>query len=144
MAAITRMGEAIMAKELVPIVLAIVFWGHQPARKGVLVKSDNLSIVTAINKGSCREAVVMHLLWCMRFFVTHFDIKLVVAEQLPGKDNTIANLLSRKILTLARKICAGLLEWPTLVPAFILHIISPEGPDWVFCKLLKETLLLAD
>jgi len=86
------MGEAIMAKELVPIVLAIVIWGHQLARRGLGKKR----IVTAINKISCREAVVIHLLWCMWFFVAHFDIKLVVAKHLPGKDNTIADLLSGK------------------------------------------------
>jgi len=138
--------EAIMAKELVPIVLAIAVWGHQLARREVLVKSDNLNVVTAVNKGSCREAVVMHLLRCMWFFVAHFDIR-VVAEHLPGKDNTIADQISRNDITQMRRIQAGLSRWPTLVPTPILHMISPRGPDWVslhFCKLLKETLLVVD
>jgi len=76
--------------------------GQQLARKEVLVKSDNLSVVAAINKGSCREAVVVHLLLCTWLFVADFDIKLV-AEQLPSKDSTIADLLSRNNLTLERK-----------------------------------------
>ena len=79
-----------MTKELFPIVLAIVVWRYQLARKGILVKSDNLNVVTAINKGSCREAVVMHLLRCMWFFVAQFDIR-VVAEHLPGKEDVIAD-----------------------------------------------------
>ena len=119
--------EAIMVKkELVPIVLAIVVWGYQLARKDILVKSDNLNVVTAINKGSCREAMVMHLLRCMWFFVAQFDIR-VVAEHLPGKDNIIANQLSRNNITQATRTSAGLSKWPIVVPISVLHIISKRS-----------------
>jgi len=109
--------------------------GTPAGSKGGLGKSDNLNVVTAINKGSCREAVVMHLLRCMWFFVAHFDIR-VVAEHLAGKDNTIADQISGNDITQMRRIHAGLSRWPTLVPTPILHMISPKGLDWVslhFC-----------
>ena len=116
------------------------------ARVEILVKSDNLNVVTAINKGSYREAVVMHLLRCIWFFVAHFDIR-VVAKHLPGKDNVMADGLSRNDTTERAKLTAGLSRWPTLVPTSVLQMISPKGPDWVspkFQKLLEKTLLTVD
>ena len=76
--------EAIMAKELVLIVLGFAVWGPYLEKTLILLQSDNLSLVTAINKGSCRDIVVMHLLRCMWFFVAYFDID-IVAKHLPGK-----------------------------------------------------------
>ena len=49
--------EGIMAKELVPIVLAIAVWSPYLEKNTLLLQCDNLSLVTAINKGACRERV---------------------------------------------------------------------------------------
>ena len=136
--------EGIMAKELVPIVLAIVVWGPYLRKNTLLLQCDNLSLVTAINKGACRDRVVMHLLRCMWFFVAHFDIN-IVAKHLPGKDNIAADKLSRNNTDQTFLSQAGLSSLPTPLPPTVHQIISPKGLDWLsphFQTLLKKTLAL--
>ena len=58
----------IMAKELVPIVLSCAVWGPPILRKKLEFRCDNHSLVDAINKGSSKEPMVMHLLRCLWFF----------------------------------------------------------------------------
>ena len=56
--------------ELIPVVLAIEIWGSELKNKKVLFHVDNLSLVTIINKQSCKSKRVMELIrhFC---FVTH-------------------------------------------------------------------------
>ena len=58
----------IMTKKLVPIILSCVVWGPQLTRKSILFQCDNLSLVMAINKGSCRDKLVMQLRRILTFF----------------------------------------------------------------------------
>ena len=55
----------IMAKELVPIIISSAVWGQSWAKKRIEVKCDNQSLVIAINKGTARDSLVMHLLRCL-------------------------------------------------------------------------------
>ena len=55
----------IMAELLAPIVLCCAIWGPILARCHVLFQYDNNSIVSAINKGSYKDPVVMCLLWSL-------------------------------------------------------------------------------
>ena len=64
---------AIMAKELVPIILSCAVWGPQMLRKSVLFQCDNTGVVVAIKKGSSKEDRVMQLLCALWFFVAHFE-----------------------------------------------------------------------
>ena len=56
-----------MAKELVPIVIGCAVWGPLLIKKDTELKCDNWGLVDAINKGSSREEMVMHLLRCLWF-----------------------------------------------------------------------------
>ena len=64
----------IMAKELVPIVVSCAVWGQYMTKGRVLFQCDNMSLVTAIQKGNAKESVVMHLLRSFWFFVAFYDI----------------------------------------------------------------------
>ena len=86
--------QAIMAKELVPIVISCAIWGPILSRKSVLFKCDNTGVVAAIKKGSAREPLVMHLLRTLWFFIAHFDICINI-EHIPGVRNEVADMLSR-------------------------------------------------
>ena len=55
---------------------------------------DNLSLMTAINKGSVKAPIFMHLLRCLWFFCAYFNITLT-ASHIPGAANTLADQLSR-------------------------------------------------
>ena len=70
----------IMAKELVPIVLSCAVWGPLLPRKILEFKCDNQGLVDAINKGSSKEPVVMHLLGCLWFFSAFFEITIRAAH----------------------------------------------------------------
>jgi len=59
----------IMVKELVPIVLSCAIWGPLLPKQSVEFKCDNSSPVVAINKGSTKEPMVMHLLQRLWFFL---------------------------------------------------------------------------
>ena len=86
--------KAIMAKELVPIVISCATWGPLLVRKSVLFQCDNTVVVAAVSKSSAKEPVVMHLLRSMWFFVAHFDISISI-EQISGVCNGVADMLSR-------------------------------------------------
>ena len=60
---------SIMAKELVPIVCSCAVWGPKLAQKPVLFQCDNLSLVTALNKGTCKDKLVMQLLRILTFLL---------------------------------------------------------------------------
>ena len=74
----------IMAKELVPIIFSCGVWGHHLARNRVLFQCDNYSLVAAINKGSFKDPLIMHLLRCLWLFVALYDID-IVAKHIAGK-----------------------------------------------------------
>ena len=57
----------IAAKELVPVVIAAALWGPQWAGRRVLFRSDNQSVVAAVNSGSSRDHTMAHLLRCLFF-----------------------------------------------------------------------------
>ena len=69
-------------------------WGCHLARKRVLFQCDNYSLVAAINKGSSKDLLVMHLLWCIWMFVALYDID-IFTEHITGITNQVANMLSR-------------------------------------------------
>ena len=83
----------IMAKELVPTLLATAIWGPRLSRSTVLFQCDHFSVVSAIHIGSAKELTVMHLLHCLWFFVAYFDIE-VLSEHIPGMANPTADHLS--------------------------------------------------
>ena len=64
----------IMAKELVPIVIGAAVWGPLLSRKRIELQCDNQGLVSAINKRSAKDPIVMHLLHCLWFFTALFDI----------------------------------------------------------------------
>ena len=59
----------IMEKELVPIILSCAVWGPLITKKTTIFQCDNHSVVDATNKGSFKEAMVMHLLRCLWFLL---------------------------------------------------------------------------
>ena len=105
----------IMAKELIPILFSCVAWGAQLSKKHINFQCDDASLVAAINKGSSRDLLVMHLLRCLWFFAAHYDI-YVTATHLPGITNITADHLSRGRLVEAFQSTPTLMQQPTNLP----------------------------
>ena len=87
--------------EFYPIVLAVMLWGHQLKNKNMLFLCDNMAVVEVINKQSCKD---LHLLALLRQLVLSC-LKLNIhfrAKHIPGKLNTIPDLISRFQVNVAR------------------------------------------
>ena len=115
-----------MAKELVSIILSCGVWGPYPARQRILFQCDNYSLVAAINEGSSKHPLVMHLLRCLWLFVALYDID-IVAEHIAGATNQVADMLSRNRSDHSFTIPTGI---PTSHPTTTIatsHSVSPQA-----------------
>ena len=133
---------SIMAKELAPVILCCAVWGPQLSKKHVLLLCDNSSVVQAINKGSAKQDIVMHLLRSLWFFVAHFNMHMS-AVHVPGTNNSTADCLSRDNMLLFFSLNPQAQRFPTPLPQSLLDILSLPGPDWTslnFLELFTTTL----
>ena len=122
-------NSSIMAKESVPIIFSCIVWGRKLSKQQVNFRCDNLSLVVAINKGSSKDTLVMHLLCCLWFFVACFDIT-VFATHLPGVTNITADCLSRHNILQAFQATSVFSMQPSPLPTPITQIVIPLVPDW--------------
>lgn len=80
--------------ELYPIVVAAILWGESWSTKKVLFNCDNLGTVQIIQKGRSKSPLIMKLMRRL----TLCSIKnnfCVYAAHVPGKNNCLADFLSR-------------------------------------------------
>ena len=99
-------------------------------RKILEFKCDNQGLVDAINKGSSKEPVVMHLLRCLWFFSAFFEIT-IRADHFPGALNTAADKLSRnQAAQFLHSYPNNASHIPTKIPISLLRIMSPVRLDW--------------
>ena len=98
-------------------------------KKDTGLKCDNRGLVDAINKGSSRDEMVMHLLRCLWFFTALFNIR-VTATHIHRVNNSSADMLSRN--QAERFLMTNLQVSRTLtpLPPTLLFIVSPSKSDW--------------
>ena len=82
---------------MVPVVVALVMWGARWTSRSVMIHSDNMAVVSAINSGSAKDPLLMHLSHCLHFFLAHFYIRLVACH-IAGVCHTAADVPSRNNL----------------------------------------------
>ncbi|VDH95073.1 Hypothetical predicted protein [Mytilus galloprovincialis] len=80
--------------ELYPIVISAILWGHEWSTKRILFHCDNMSSVYIINKGRSKCNVIMNLVRRLTWCAAKFNF-VVHAVHVPGKENNIADALSR-------------------------------------------------
>ena len=136
----------IMAKELVPIVFTCIVWNPCLSKHHINFHCDNANLIIAINKGSSKDKLVMHLLRCLSFFVAHFDI-YITASYLPGAINVTANHLSRGRFNKAFQVTptCTLSCRPSTIPHTAFQLVSPRRLNWTspyFSELFQTTLSL--
>ena len=80
--------------EMINIIIAIKLWGNEWVGQKVILYTDNEAVVTICNQGFTRDTVLATIARNIWLYTAEKDICLQVLH-LPGKDNVIADLLSR-------------------------------------------------
>lgn len=121
----------IMAKELVPVVIACALWGGQWSGRHVQFHIDNMSVVQVLRKGSSKEpsGLVMHLLRCLAFF-TAFHQFTISSCHIAGVLNTAADDISRDNLQSLAMQVPGIQDSPSVIPVPLWTLLVLERPDW--------------
>ena len=121
-------GISIAYQELFPIVLAALLWGAHWSRKRILVLCDNEGTVTVINSGTSKSPVMANLLRHLVLCSMQCNF-LVRAKHLPGRNNPIADALSRNQVQRFRRLAPNAHLLPTPIPEELLTKLRPGLPS---------------
>ena len=110
-------------KELFAGLVAAAVWGRLWRGARVRWICDNQAAVSAVTGRSCRDQGMMHLVRCLFFLEAWYDFH-VMAEHLPGRENMLADDLSRNRLS-----------------AFLSKAQSPDAQSAVLPLELVDLLL---
>ena len=92
---------SIAVKELIPVVLAAATFGHQWSGKVVEFVVDNAAVVEVIKATYSKELHLMHLIRLLVFFAAKHNFWFT-ASHIPGKENIVADSLSRNNMQMFR------------------------------------------
>ena len=120
----------ISVKELTPVVLSAAIWGKNWSGRSVSCFCDNQAVVTVLNKRSCRDKHLMHLLRCLFFFEAQGQFR-VYAKHISGSCNGKADDLSRNNLDAFFSKVPGASHYPSPVPTPLPSLLLSSDPDWV-------------
>lgn len=101
--------------ELYPIYLAVEIWGCRLANECLLFHTDNEALVAILNKNTSKDRLVMFLVRRLVLRCLKHNI-LFQAQHIPGKDNTLADHLSRLQISRFREEAPFAAEEPDQVP----------------------------
>lgn len=98
--------------ELYPIVMACVLWGHLWSRKRILFHCDNMATVGIISKGRSKVDSIMKLMRRLTLLAAKNNF-VILAQHIAGKQNCIADALSRWQMTRFRGLAPHADHLPT-------------------------------
>ena len=131
-------------KELIPVVVAIVLWGNSWKGGTVLCRCDNAAVVSIVNSGRSTHELAMHLIRSL-FFYTAVHQLFVVAEHVAGRDNEVANAISRNRSAIFHSLIPQACPRATVVPAELVDLLVTNRPDWtsgvwrsLFASILRK------
>jgi len=107
--------------EFFPILIALEIFGIKIANQKIIFHTDNLAIVHAINKQSCRDPALMVLMRRMVLVVLQYNIKFK-AVHIPGKTNHLPDALSRLQGTPAMLRKYSMQLHPVYIPARLMPL----------------------
>ena len=85
---------SIAYKELLPIVIACQVWGSRWRNRRIQFCCDNQCVAAVISSGTAKDTRLMQLLREIFLCAARFKF-IVMAKDVPGKENAIADSLSR-------------------------------------------------
>lgn len=105
----------IIVLELGPIVIALATWATLFENKSVHILTDNLSLVSVINKQSTADPILMFLVRKMVMLLLKHNIWLK-ASHIAGHDNSEADALSRGRIDLFQVLHPSAVASPSTIP----------------------------
>ena len=123
--------DSIAVRELIPVAVAAAVWGPQWQGEVVMFHSDNKAVVAALNRLYSKNEAMMQLLRCVVFYAARAAFRFQ-AMHVPGKENTLADHLSRNSLTAFFSSCPqASLQTQTPVPDHVRETVAGEDPpNW--------------
>ena len=80
--------------EMLNIMVALNIWGSAWQNMRIEIKCDNLAVVQVLQNGKARDSLLATIARNMWMLTSLFNIQFSISH-IPGKDNAIADLLSR-------------------------------------------------
>ena len=123
----------IHVKELIPIVIGAIIWGHDWSGEIVRFICDNQAVVEVVNRGYSRDSTLMQLMCSLFFVAAKFNFWFEAAH-IPGVENNIADAISRNILSTAFVLKPELSRVPSFISQDVLSLLISEhswtSPHW--------------
>lgn len=115
---VTYTSKSIAWLEFFPILVAVVVWADQLSGKRVIIRTDNMAVVSIVNRQTSKCPKIMKL---VRFFVLQcLKVNLAFcAKHIAGKQNDIADALSRFQMVRFREAAPSADPVGTPVPQFL-------------------------
>ena len=127
----------ITVKELIPIIIAAVSWGHLFRGMQVVSNCDNMAVVSLLNHRYSREADLMQLLRTLFFLEAHFQFQLS-AVHIPGALNVGADDLSRNRAHAFRHKHPQAERYPHHIPSSLLQWLLAPGTEWTSPAWIRQ------
>ena len=107
--------RSIQWKELYPIALACLLWGHLWSGKKILFHCDNQPVVDIWASGTSRYPNIMHLVRSIFFCGATHNFTVLVSH-IVGTNNSIADSLSHLQMEHFRQLAPAAASAPTPIP----------------------------
>jgi hypothetical protein len=101
--------------ELFPIVVSAVLWGTRWSKRRIVFHTDNAPVVEMINKGRTSCGGPMRLLRRLTLIALQHNFTMT-AVHIPGRDNVIADCLSRFQIAKFRRLVPNARQQPSPLP----------------------------
>ena len=101
--------------ELYPIVLSSILWGSHFSNRTIEFHTDNLALVSMLNKCSSGKCHVMSLVRPLVLAMLRFNF-VFYAIHVPGVENVLADTLSRGQIGLFKRLHRQAMERPSTIP----------------------------
>ena len=120
-------------KELFAGLVSAAVWGKHWRGTRVQWRCDNQPAVQAVCKRSCRDHDLMHLIRCLFFLEAWFGFEMI-ATHLPGRENMLADDLSRDRLSAFLSKAPSANPTPTPLPPELPELLLDHdgwtSPSW--------------
>ena len=130
-------GMHINVKEILAIVMAVRRWAPLWSNASVIIHTDNITARAAVNKGKARSRVAMSLVRELFWWATVFNFR-IRAVHIPGRENILADAISRLHSQFAYDIVHSSLTLPCHLVGFLPHVsltsllsIFPQVMGWL-------------